>query len=81
MASSVLLRGEACSDRGVRMRKADRMLGVVDSLEDGSIADVGKIDQNAYPVHLAHRGPTDLAQSLIGAFPAAVAEEVALVVR
>ena len=53
---------------------------VLDRLQDGAIPHVREVDQNPKFIHLADGGATDMAQTSIAGFPAAVTEQVAFVV-
>ena len=56
------------------------LLRVLNRLQHGAIRHVGVIDQDAQLVHLANRGQADVTQTLVGTLPAAVSEEVSLIV-
>ena len=57
-----------------------RLLRVLNGVQHRAVADVGEIDQDAELVHLTDRGQAKDAQAFVRALPAAVPEEVSLVV-
>ena len=63
------------------MGDRDRLLGRVDDVQGRPLADVGQVDEDAEAVHLGYRVGPEVSEPSGDALVAAVAQQVALVVR
>ena len=73
-ASSALFALPIVVRLGVRVRAGHRLLGHLDCVQRRALAHVGQVDQDAEPIHLANRVDAEVADAVVAALVAAVAQ-------